>query len=112
MREYDLATVCRWIGNSPAVAARHYATSVDLDADFRRAAGLGAAEAQQKAQQSASADGEHDMLGETPYHADTPEKQGSDTLCHSHASAGETSEWAQQDSNLRPTDYESAALTN
>lgn len=40
MREYDLATVCRWIGNSPAVAAKHYATSVDLDADFRRAAGL------------------------------------------------------------------------
>ena len=39
MREYDLATVCKWIGNSPAIAARHYATSIDLDADFRRAAG-------------------------------------------------------------------------
>ena len=23
MREYDLSTVCRWIGNSPAVAAKH-----------------------------------------------------------------------------------------
>ena len=40
MREYDLATVCRWIGNSPAVAAKHYAVSVDLDADFRKATGL------------------------------------------------------------------------
>jgi hypothetical protein len=28
MREYDLATVCKWIGNSPAIAARHYATSM------------------------------------------------------------------------------------
>jgi len=37
MREYDLATVCRWIGNSPEVAARHYATSVDLNADFKKA---------------------------------------------------------------------------
>ena len=39
MREYDLATVCRWLGNSPEVAARHYAVSVDLNADFRRAIG-------------------------------------------------------------------------
>ena len=39
MREYDPATVCKWIGNSPAVAAKHYAMSVDLDDDFQRAAG-------------------------------------------------------------------------
>jgi hypothetical protein len=25
MREYDLATVCKWIGNSPVVAGKHYA---------------------------------------------------------------------------------------
>lgn len=37
MRTYDLATVCRWLGNSPEIAARHYATSVALDADFQRA---------------------------------------------------------------------------
>jgi hypothetical protein len=49
MREYDLSTVCRWIGNSPAVAARHYATSIDLDADFQRAAGMAPPEVQQKA---------------------------------------------------------------
>ena len=39
MREFDLATVCKWIGNSPEVAARHYAVSCDLDGDFQRAAG-------------------------------------------------------------------------
>jgi hypothetical protein len=37
MREYDLATLCKWIGNSPAVAAKHYAMCVDLNADFQRA---------------------------------------------------------------------------
>lgn len=40
MRQYDLKTVCKWIGNSPAVAAKHYAMSQDLNADFQRAAGL------------------------------------------------------------------------
>lgn len=40
MREYDLATVCKWIGNSPEVAAKHYAMSADLDADFEKAAGV------------------------------------------------------------------------
>ncbi len=39
MRQYDLSTACRWLGNSPTVAARHYAVSTDTDA-FRRAAGL------------------------------------------------------------------------
>jgi len=55
MRDDDLATVCKWIGNSPSVAARYDAMSADLDADFARAAGLKAPtgpEARQKAQQS------------------------------------------------------------
>ena len=50
MREYDLATVCKWIGNSPAVAAKHYALCVDLDADFQRATGRGKSAAQNPAQ--------------------------------------------------------------
>jgi len=109
MREYDLATVCRWIGNSPAVAARHYATSIDLDADFRRAAGLGPIEAQQKAQQSASADDEQRMSGGT---AD-PVKQGSDTCGHACASAAGTGDWARLDSNQRrdnPTGLQPASF--
>ena len=38
MRDYDLATACRWLGNSPAVAARHYAISTNQSEDFHRAA--------------------------------------------------------------------------
>ena len=42
MAEYSLSTACRWLGNSPTVAARHYAMSVDQDADFQNAIGPGA----------------------------------------------------------------------
>lgn len=42
MRQYDLKTVCAWIGNSPEVAARHYAASIDLSADVERATGRAA----------------------------------------------------------------------
>jgi hypothetical protein len=104
MREYDLATVCRWIGNSPAVAARHYATSVDLDADFRRAAGFAPVEpqqdAQQKAQQSASVDDDQPLSGETPDRRKRREKRAFDTCGHVCASAARTNHWAIQDSNL------------
>lgn len=98
LRQYDLATVCRWIGNSPAVAAKHYATSVDLDADFRRAAGLDD-EAQQKAQQSASANG--DIDGQ-PLPSDEKER-GFDAIgkgCQPVANGVSEGEWAVQDSNL------------
>ena len=50
MREHDLATVCKWIGNSPAVAAKHYAMCVDLNADFQRATGRAKSAAQNPAQ--------------------------------------------------------------
>jgi hypothetical protein len=53
MREYDLATVCKWIGNSPAIAAKHYAMCVDLDADFQRANGRAKCAAQNPAQSEA-----------------------------------------------------------
>ena len=65
MRTHDLSTVCRWIGNSPEVAAKHYAMSIDRDADFEKATALAndpdgklreaLEKAQQKAQQSSSA---------------------------------------------------------
>lgn len=42
---------CKWIGNSPAVAAKHYAMSSDLNADFQRAT------KPTEAQQTASAEG-------------------------------------------------------
>lgn len=75
MRSYDLATVCRWLGNSPVVAARHYATSVDLDADFRRAAGLDSpvneahGKAQGKAHGSTPEQGGQGGIADTPLDA-------------------------------------------
>lgn len=98
MREYDLATVCRWIGNSPEVAAKHYATSIDLDADFQRAAGLcqsatsdnGIRQATQKAahdQREAdqnNAHDEHDADAEMPENA----AKTDDALCCASSSDG------------------------
>ncbi len=104
MREYDLATVCRWIGNSPAVAAKHYATSVDLDADFRRAAGLDAGtaqhQAQQKAQQSAAEGDEQQRTAKTVGSAEPQENRGFVACGPSSASADKSGGWALQDSNL------------
>jgi hypothetical protein len=37
-REYPITTVCRWIGNTVAIAARHYVQVTDDD--FRRASGV------------------------------------------------------------------------
>jgi len=36
-REYPITTVCKWIGNTVAIAARHYVQVTDDD--FRRASG-------------------------------------------------------------------------
>ncbi len=99
LRQYDLATVCRWIGNSPAVAARHYATSVDLDADFRRAAGLDT-EAQQKAQQSPSVRRERGVSTRTTPHTRNPRGGSAGNDCHESTVAGKGGEYARQDSNL------------
>ena len=48
-REYPITTVCRWIGNTVAIAARHYVQVTDED--FRRASGHGQGAAQNPAQQ-------------------------------------------------------------
>ena len=49
MTKFDLATACRWLRNSPTVAARHDAMTIDGDADLRRA--IGGSVAQKAAQQ-------------------------------------------------------------
>ncbi len=99
MREYDLATVCKWIGNSPAVAAKHYATSVDLDADFRRAIGK-AEQAQQKAQQSADGGACPGTTSTSPTNEKTPAEPGFVIACQSPVTPDVTDKWARQDSNL------------
>lgn len=99
MREYDLATVCRWIGNSPAVAATHYATSIDLDADFRRAAATGEPEAQQKAQQSPDAGECRGVTEGGAQRENSPETSQNAGFGHALASADKVGEWAILDSN-------------
>jgi len=96
MREYDLATVCRWIGNSPAVAARHYATSIDLDADFKRAAG----KEYQKAYQTPHADPIQAASDCADPSAERSETAGFDADCGGMAEVGEGNQWALQDLNL------------
>jgi hypothetical protein len=76
MREYDLATVCGWIGNSPEVAAKHYAMSVDLNADFRRTTAIPVEQAQQKAQQSAAISPGNDRTTEVDDNTKTIENTG------------------------------------
>ena len=93
MREYDLATAAKWIGNSPEIAARHYATSVDLDSDFRRAAGLGT-EAQQKAQQSASVGNRPRATADSARYSQTGERAGKVNTGLVGAIADETSHCA------------------
>ncbi|MEE8170067.1 MAG: site-specific integrase [Phycisphaerae bacterium] len=99
MREYDLSTVCKWIGNSPAVAAKHYAMSIDLDSDFRRAAGL-PAKAQQNAQQTA-AGVERQAMTEGKPKSEIPQRsRGFDARGASASNADKAGSWALQDSNL------------
>ena len=99
MQEYDLATFCKWIGNSPAVSAKHYAVSVDWDGDFRRAAGIPETGAVKIAivsgAQQVSANGQDIGNNEK-----APENRGSDELCHTGTNANNTGQWALQGSNL------------
>ena len=99
MREYDLATVCKWIGNSPAIAARHYATSIDLNADFRRAAGMDGDEAQQKAQQSASVRRKQRESAATRSDAQVHDTSRVGKRKQQPATAGTGDKWAAPDSN-------------
>lgn len=101
MRCYDLATVCKWIGNSPAVAARHYAMSADLDADFRRAAGMieEPSKAQQKAQQSPSAEGCQAMTTNEGMCEDHQENKGNVADSQLVTIGDDTNQWAILDLN-------------
>jgi len=107
MREYDLPTVCRWIGNSPKVAAEHYATSIDLDGDFKRAtdpATNSLTEAQQKAQQKAqqsTLNGDTQSLTDESKNAVFPEENGDFVIAgQALNNTDETTQYARQDSNL------------
>ncbi|MFN0134733.1 MAG: tyrosine-type recombinase/integrase [Phycisphaerae bacterium] len=77
LREYDIATVSKWAGHSPSVLAKHYATSIDRDADFARASakreptpasGTDGARAHHRAQHSAQ------QHATEPKRTDAPER--------------------------------------
>jgi hypothetical protein len=64
-RQFPLAIVAKWLGNTQAVAMRHY---VDVtDGDFERAVGAAKNPAQQ-----AHADGRSDSQAPQPAHEKTP----------------------------------------
>ena len=114
--EFDLATACKWIGNSPEVAARHYAMSRDLNADFTRAAGTKTEPAkrpavgQQKGQQQAAAsDGQEMTLSEKNTEIAGENKAFSNSV-QSHANADKMNQWSLQDSNLQLSLCKSDAL--
>lgn len=100
MREYDLATVCKWIGNSPAIAAKHYAMSVDLNADFRNAVGNPHGQAQQNAQWSSATAGDHLDTARLKTNEKPPENRGFVVSSPSKGKTGKRGKWARQDSNL------------
>lgn len=76
-RQFPLAVVAKWLGNTQAVAMRHY---VDVtDSDFERAA-AGDGNAAQKAAQHAHATGRKESQATRPAHEKTPVLQGSASL--------------------------------
>lgn len=102
LREYELATVARWLGHSVAVAARHYVDSVSLSSDFQRAVALpdeAQQQAQQNAQQSAAAAAVQRLPDESGETRQRSESTGFSNVGQRVALAGKTGEWALLDSN-------------
>lgn len=97
MREYDLATVCKWIGNSPTIAAEHYATSVDLNSDFRRATGQDGA--QQNVHQSPAVGGGRVGTGQPGANGETPENIENVPCGQFREKGVHNGDWARRDSN-------------
>jgi len=109
MREYDRALVCRWIGNSPAVAARHYASISDMNADLRRAV---AGEAHPNTHPSEQIRPHQTESSETDPEPEIQRVAGFGEVWGGVSKSGKDREWAQQDSNLRPHPYQGCALTS
>ena len=84
-REYPLAVVAKWLGNTQAVAMRHY---VDVtDADFERAATLGGVN-KGKAAQSERVGSRCELQADESAHEKTPVLQGSATSRESVQNGG------------------------
>ena len=89
MADYGLSTACQWLGNSPVVAARHYAMATDRDGSFQRAIGelgelgeQGAPEkALQKALQFMPEQARMDVNGQNVERENKLEMQGNSLVC-------------------------------
>ncbi len=77
MRDFDLVQACEWIGNSPAIAAAHYAAAIDRGAAWEKATGRKA----KSCAESGAADGgtarKSSQPSETGTDAGTPESPNS-----------------------------------
>ena len=102
MERFPIHTVTAWLGNTPAVAMRHYLQV--RDEDFARAA-QGEADPKQNAKQSVHVSGGTDSHEECK----NPRKHAKNAIL---PGASESGEWAHQDSNLGPQPYQGCALTN
>jgi len=102
MERFPIHTVTAWLGNTPAVAMRHYLQV--RDEDFAKAA-QGEAHPKQNAKQSPQVSGGTDSHEE----CENPRKHAKNAVT---PGVSESGEWAHQDSNLGPQPYQGCALTN
>ena len=101
MREYGIATACQWISNSPKVAATHYDISIDIDVDYRRAAGLeDDSKTQQKAQKTVTERPCRRATSDTRGPEKPLKNNASDNFRPSGTKRAKGVSWAIQDSNL------------
>ena len=115
MKEYDLSTVCKWIGNTPEVAARHYAMSTNINDDFKRAVGKAVdtqEKAQWNAQQTASGGDRQGQTADFSGDAKSPENKAFDASGRAMPSPVRTEKWSLSGSNRRPTPCKGVALAN
>lgn len=104
IRQEDIAQACQWIGNSPAVAAKHYDMIMKHDTEAGR---TGDSEAQQIAQQTPPDTVGQDETQSSGNDQKPLKNNAPDTPCHEMAESVGGVEWATQDSNLWPHACES-----
>ena len=111
MSLYSLSTACRWLGNSPAVAATHYAMSVDQDGDLQKAI-----QVPEKPQQNPQHIPQQQALASTCVNGKAMDEthENIDNLhnaAHVHEPV-QSANWALRGSNPRPYGCDPYALTN
>ena len=112
MAVFPIHAVCKWLGNTPTVALKHYVQI--LDSDFDRAAGV--ARPRDAEADARDAEGDEDRSRDGPTPDDRSDAgPGNPSLSSLHVGQWRllysSPKWALWDSNPEPRDYESPALT-